>query len=164
MTSIALTPNVTAFLTMLSHSEGTDRPPAPENPYRCCYGYRHVIADLSDHPAITGEWKGEIITKGIYAGEPSTAAGRYPDQPTELDRRAGQTEAAGLHRASQDLWVVGALADLGALDLIISGQVGEAITRCRNVWASLPGGASGQPQASFAELMRAYTSAGGALV
>ena len=50
--------NVAAFLSMIASSEGTDR---AADPYRVCFGYKHTIADLGDHPAITGEWKGEGV-------------------------------------------------------------------------------------------------------
>ena len=68
-----MTPNEAAFLTMISTSEGTDM---ALDPYRVCFGYRHVIQSFADHPAITGEWMGEPLT-GAYSGEVSTAAGRY---------------------------------------------------------------------------------------
>src|SRR6202035_5065809 len=68
--------NIAAFLATIRHSEGTDK---AADPYRCCYAYRHIIVDLSDHPVITGEWHGESLA-GLgptYVGKVSTAAGAY---------------------------------------------------------------------------------------
>jgi len=77
-----MTPNLAAFFAMLAHSEGTDRAP---DPYRVCYAFRHTIVDLGFHPAEPRpphgavEWPGESISNlgAQYAGEVSTAAGRY---------------------------------------------------------------------------------------
>jgi muramidase (phage lysozyme) len=68
--------NLSAFLNTISHNEGTDRAP---DPYRVCFGFKHTIADLWDHPAATGEWKGEPLDflGPTYAGLISTAAGKY---------------------------------------------------------------------------------------
>ena len=40
--------NLQAFLSMISSSEGTDR--GDGDAYAVCYGYKHTIADFSDHP------------------------------------------------------------------------------------------------------------------
>lgn len=154
--------NVSAFLAMLSRSEGTDR---GRDPYRVCYGYKHTIASLADHPAVTGEWKGESIAQlgPQYAGMVSTAAGRYQlIRPTWLNCK----RALGLRdfsAASQDAAAVYLIKGRGALDDVQSGRIEAAIGKCRKEWASLPGAGYGQPERSMALLLDSYTAAGGAL-
>jgi lysozyme len=156
----AMTPNLAAFLMMISHSEGTDRAP---DPYRCCYAYRHTIVNLSDHPAITGEWAGESLSAlgPRYAHSISTAAGRYQiNKPSWLEgqRTLHLPDFTG---PSQDAWCVWCFKTKGAYELINSGNVAPAIGRLRETWASLPGGSSGQPQRSLASLVDVYSTAGG---
>ena len=159
-----MTPNVQAFLAMLSASEGTDRPPAPDNPYRCCFGFKHIIKDLSDHPTITGEWMGESIANlgPQYAHSISSAAGKYQIiRPTWISAKL----ALNLHdftAPSQDDAAIYLIKQKGALELINSGRVADAINLCHEIWASLPGSTANQPQTSFAALMMAYSKAGGA--
>ena len=45
--------------------------------------------------------------------------------------------------------------------MVQAGQFAEAIERCHDIWASLPGSRSGQPQATLATLTQFYTSNGG---
>lgn len=149
-----------AFLTMISRAEGTDR---AADPYRVCYSYRHTIEDLRDHPAVTGEWKGESIANlgPQYAGKISTAAGRYQIiKPTWLRCK----KALGLvdfSPASQDLAALYLVKGRGALEDVQSGDIATAIAKCRNEWASLPGGDSGQPQRRLEALLQTFTAAGG---
>jgi lysozyme len=156
---IDITQNGAAFLAMLRHSEGTDKSP---DPYRVCYGYHHTIVDLSDHPACTGEWLGERITIGTFTGMISTAAGAYQiTRPTWV----GWRNILGLPdftAPSQDQAALAIIDNKGALALINAGQVAEAIPLLHQVWASLPGGDSGQPEATMATLIQSYTESGGA--
>lgn len=156
-----MTPNESAFLAMIKRSEGTDRAP---DPYRVVYGFGHTIADLSDHPAVTGEWKGEKLDAlgPRYAGLVSTAAGAYQIiKPTWVTLKI-KLGLPDFGPESQDKAALELISEAKALDLIYGGQVAEAITRCHGIWASLPGSTSGQPQRTFAELIHAYGSAGGA--
>jgi muramidase (phage lysozyme) len=153
-------PNVQAFLAMIAHAEGTDR---ATDPYRVCYGFHHLIASFADHPALTGEWMGERITVGIYAGELSTAAGRYQiNKPTWLRLKA-KLGLICFDPTSQDDAAIQLISDNCALSLIRDGKLGAAVTKLSAIWASLPGGDSGQQEQLFASLQAAYTGAGGAL-
>jgi muramidase (phage lysozyme) len=147
---------------MLSHSEGTDR---VADPYRCCFGFKHTIVNLSDHPAVTGEWLGEPLDflGADYAGLHSSAAGRYQiTKGTWLACKAA-LRLPDFTAACQDDAAILLIKQKGGLDLILAGRVGDAIEACRGVWASLPGSASGQPQRSLAQLINAYGNAGGSL-
>ncbi len=159
--------NVQAFLTMIAYSEGTDR---KAEPYRVCYGYKHRIDDLSDHPSITGEWKGERLPDAMCAnagfgpGCVSTAAGRY--QFISSTWRAAKTALSlpDFSEDSQDQAAIWLIDKRGALDKVKAGDVQGAIKLCRAEWASLPGNGAGQPQRRLDELMSAFTGAGGVLV
>lgn len=171
-----MTPNVAAFLTMLAHSEGVDQVRDPTgalvDSYRVCYAKRHTIQDLNWHPHEerpdgSREWRGEglkdeyCIKLGLKPGCVSTAAGRYQITcPTWLGWKS-ILKLNDFGPAAQDDVAIQIIKKQGALDLVFAGCVGEAITACRAVWASLPGGPSGQPQRTFAELINAYGNAGG---
>lgn len=152
--------NVRAFLALIAYSEGTDR---AADPYRVCYGYRHTIADLSEHPAVSGEWKGEALDKlgPAYVGKVSTAAGRYQIiRPTWLAVRR-ELGLVDFGPTSQDLAAIHLVRKRGALDLVKAGQVADAVAKCRQEWASLPGAGYGQPERQMAALVNAFEAAGG---
>lgn len=146
---------------MVRHSEGTDR---AAEPYRVCFGFKHSISNLSQHPAVSGEWMGESLDflGGSYVGKISTAAGAYQiTRPTWLGIQA-ILRLPDFTGPSQDDAAIQLIKEKAALDLVFAGRVSDAITACRGIWASLPGGGSGQPQKSFAELINVYGSEGGA--
>lgn len=155
-------PQAAAFLAMIARSEGTDTEP---DPYRVCYGYSHTINSFHDHPAVTGEWRGLSIANlgPAYAGKISTAAGRYQIiKPTWLACKS----ALGLTNfspESQDRAALYLIKKRGALEDVEAGDIAVAIHKCRAEWASLPGGDSGQPQRRLAELLQAFSDAGGYL-
>ena len=134
--------NVTAWLSMIAASEGTDRAP---DPYRVCYGYAHTIADLSGHPATIGEWKGERLSDamckgaGLSAGCVSTAAGRYQMIRRTWGACAHALRLSDFGPASQDAAAVYLTKQRGALDDVQAGRIADAISKCRREWASLPG-------------------------
>jgi muramidase (phage lysozyme) len=155
---------------MISVSEGTASAP---DPYRVCYGKKHVIVDLTYHPAEkrpygAPEWGGETLTDqqcinaGFSPGCKSTAAGRYQITRPTWERIKVILGLQDFTAHSQDDACVQLLKECKALDLINAGRVAEAITACRHEWASLPGNAAGQPQTKFADLIQAYGNAGGA--
>lgn len=164
--------NVAAFLAMIAHAEGTDK---ASDPYRCCYSYKHTIVSLADHPALTGEWRGERMSEehckaaGYLSGKcVSTAAGRYQfNRPTWLDARAA-LRRKGVHLTSfrpehQDQAAVWLIDHLKALDDVKAGRIVEAMDKCKSRWASLPGAGKGQPERKSVDLLRYYKSKGGEL-
>lgn len=158
--------NVMAFLDVLKAAEGTSR---LFDPYRACFGYRHTIASFADHPAITGEWMGERLSDamcsraGFGPGCKSTAAGAYQIiRGTWLNIKA----AKGLRDfspASQDAAAVELIRRRGALNDVMSGRFSQAVNKCRNEWASLPGNFAGQGQRSLDQLTAWYAAKGGML-
>lgn len=157
-----MNPNLTAFLAMIRHSEGTDHAP---DPYRVVFGFGHTIADLSDHPAVTGEWCGTSIAflGPQYAGEISTAAGAYQITKHTWIALRNQLSLPDFSDSSQDAAAGELIEQKGAMQSVLAGDVAGAVALCHGIWASLPGSTSGQPQASLATLVAAYTGAGGVL-
>jgi muramidase (phage lysozyme) len=164
-----LSANAIAFLYLLSASEGTARYP---NPYAVCFGGKYVIQDFSDHPAILGVWKGELLSDricrgaGLKPGCRSTAAGAYQIiKPTwaVLKKQLGLPD---FYPPSQDTAVWVGLIDrvCRATNAIEKGDIELAIYLCRKQWASLPGAGYGQHENKKERLIEAYRTAGGMLV
>lgn len=163
--------NAQAFLQLLKLSEGTAD---QVDPYRVCYGYSHTIADLSEHPAVrradgSKEWAGErladamCINAGFAPGCVSSAAGAY-----QITRGTwvGARNALGLpdfSPASQDRAALYLVEKRGALEDVKAGRLAQAVSKCRNEWASLPGNYARQGQRSLEQLAAWYQSAGGNL-
>jgi len=156
--------NLHAALQTLYRAEGTAK---EADPYRVCYGYRHTIADLSEHPAITGEWRGEKLPDemcrkaGFGPGCISTAAGAGQlIKPTWIEAR----DALGLpdfSPNSQEAAIAYYFRKHGALQDVYAGRVADWVRKCRGRWASLPGNYAGQGQRSLATLQSWYEQAGG---
>jgi len=158
--------NIAAFLGMIRQAEGTA---SGSNPYAVCYGYRHTIADFSDHPAITGEWRGErlpdamCINAGFGPGCVSTAAGAYQIiKPTWLKMQA-DLSLPDFGPQSQDAAAVELIRRRAALEDVKAGRITDAINKCRNEWASLPGNYAKQGQRSVETLAAWYEQNGGTI-
>lgn len=167
-----MTPNFAAFLAMLSHSEGSDR---LADSYRACFTFRHTIIDLTYHPAEPRppdgaiEWigadghAGELITSGLYAGEHSTAAGRYQLILKTFLKCKAILRLNDFGAASQNDCAILLIRQHGAFDDVNAGAIPSAIAKCHNEWASLPGGTSGEPEHPTEFLIERYKAAGGVL-
>lgn len=158
-----MTPNLAAFLTMLSHSEGSDR---AVDSYRVCFKFSHVISSFADHPACDGEWKGESLDflGGKYIGMISTAAGRYQINRPTWKRLKDTLRLGDFTPTSQDDAAIELIKRAGALTMVNDGRLEDAIARCCQIWASLPGGTNGQPHLAIADEQVAYEAAGGSLI
>lgn len=169
-----VTPNIAAILATIAHGEGTDRPPAPADSYRTCFKFRHVIESFAQHPHAcrpdgTREWAGESLTDAqcIAAGlKPpchSSAAGRYQINLPTFERLSSVLRTSGFGPQVQDDMAIQLIKEQGALDLVMGGQVTEALAKCAPIWASLPGNKACQPHAAIADLIHVYMSEGGSL-
>ncbi|MGA7524689.1 MAG: glycoside hydrolase family 104 protein [Acidobacteriaceae bacterium] len=147
--------NIDAFLATLRHSEGTDLYPNPYAATFACNVTHFMISDFSDHPHALG-WPG-YLWNGIH----DTASGAYQiTYPTWITLKA-RLHLADFTPPSQDAAAIELIRETGALDLVNTGQVVDALSKCRNIWASLPGSQSGQPQAKMSDLVQFYTENGG---
>lgn len=159
--------NVQAFLALIRYAEGTERNGL--DPYRVCYGYSHTIQDLSDHPAVTGEWRGQRLPDamcrgaGFGPGCVSTAAGAYQFISSTWAGCKKALRLPDFGQESQDLAAIYLIRQRGALDDVEQGRITEALNKCRREWASLPGAGYGQPERKAAELIAVYERAGGFL-
>jgi len=163
-------PNQGAFLSVLSHSEGTDRAHfngVLVDPYRVCFAERHVIVSLATHPAVSGEWIGidgkigeplDFLGAG-YIGERSTAAGRYQIRKQTFLELSAALRTSDFAPGTQD-----DIKRCGALTAVNEGDIGTAIMLCSSVWASLPGSKSRQPQATMSALRAAFAVSGGVVL
>ena len=158
--------NVSAFLEAIARAEGTAQ---RADPYRVCYGYRHTIISLKEHPAVSGEWKGERLSDdmcraaGFGPGCVSTAAGKYQLIRPTWQALKTRLQLPDFGPASQDRAAVQLLKDSGALGAIEKGQFSFAVAAARKTWASLPGAGYAQPERSLSFLQTAYLNAGGTL-
>ncbi len=159
--------NIAALLQAIAQAEGTAN---QADPYRVCYAYRHTIVSLREHPAITGEWKGERLTDqqcagaGLGPGCVSTAAGKYQIIRPTWERMRDRLGLRDFGPASQDAAAIELLRETGALARIQAGDLAGAIAAARRTWASLPGaGYAGQGMRTMGYIQTAYLDAGGAL-
>lgn len=158
---------IAAMLQAIREAEGTA---SRGDPYRVCYSYRHTIVSFADHPAVTGEWRGETLTDAQCAGAKlgpgciSSAAGAYQFiKPTWL-RLKNKLGLPDFSPASQDAAAAELIKEFGAMPLLEQGRLSEAIAKFKSQWASMPGAGYGQGERSIAWMTARFTEAGGVLV
>lgn len=116
---MAIEPKIKAFLDLIGKSEGAD--------YNILYG-GSKFTDFSKHP-------NKAITAG---GITSTAAGKYQFLNRTWVGVATRLKLKDFSPASQDAAAIQLLKDRGAYNLIISGEITQAIYLCSKEWASMP--------------------------
>jgi muramidase (phage lysozyme) len=156
--------NRKAFLTMLGVSEGTVTSPATK-----CDGYDvivtgvegkpEVFTDFSDHPFASGRPSKVVNRRGLT----SNASGRYQIMLKDWPHYKSLLGLPDFSPASQDLYALQLIRERGALPLIDGGEIITAVSRVKNLWASLPGAGYGQAENHLDSLILAYHKAGGVL-
>lgn len=149
--------NVLAFLDMLAWSEGTDRPGQATHDQ----GYDVIVGGAlftgyADHP--------RKLIPLPKLGIKSTAAGRYQLLSRYFDAYKRQLGLPDFSPASQDKIALQQIRERRALLDIQAGRIPDAIAKCRNIWASLPGAGYGQLEHKLDDLIDHYLAAGGVLV
>lgn len=150
-------PNVKAFLDMLALSEGTVKY-GKNDGYDVLFGGGTFDNGYVDHPRIkvTRPMGGKSIT--------STAAGRYQHLSRTWDDIVKRYGFRGRFTPeAQDLAAIKLIQERRAYDDVKAGRFPEAVKKCRNIWASLPGAGYGQPEHKLDTLVAAYQKAGGQL-
>ena len=142
-----------AFLDMLAWSEGTDKPGQPTKNH----GYDVIVGgslftSYADHPR-------KLIT--LNPRLKSTAAGRYQLLSRYWDAYRSQLGLRDFSPASQDAVALQQIKERRALQLIDEGYIRQAIDRCSNIWASLPGAGYGQHEHKVENLLKKFVEAGG---
>lgn len=155
--------NVLAFLDMLAWSEGTGNSSATQND-----GYDvivtgadkapEVFTDYTAHPFAAGR-KSKLIRPGLT----SNASGRYQFMLRDYAHYRDQLNLPDFGPISQDVWAIQLIREQRAIADIKAGRISAAITKCSNIWASLPGAGYGQREHKLADLTAHYIAAGGAL-
>ncbi|HHT7559296.1 glycoside hydrolase family 24 protein [Raoultella ornithinolytica] len=142
-----------AFLDMLAWSEGTDKPgqPTKNRGYDVIVG-GSLFSNYADHPR-------KLVT--LNPKLKSTAAGRYQLLSKWWDAYRKQLGLKDFSPASQDQVALQQIKERGALPLIDSGNIRQAIDRCSNIWASLPGAGYGQFEHKADNLIAKFKAAGG---
>ena len=142
-----------AFLDMLAWSEGTDngRQQTNNRGYDVIVG-GSIFTDYSDHPR-------KLVT--LNPKLKSTAAGRYQLLSKWWDAYRKQLGLKDFSPASQDAVALQQIKERRALELIDAGDIRQAIDRCSNIWASLPGAGYGQFEHKADNLIAKFKAAGG---
>lgn len=133
-------PNMAAFLDMLAFSEGTSTVSGSDNGYNVNVG-RALFNGYAKHPRIP------VMTRWGW----SDAAGRYQIMAAipgriKTDTWDWASRACGVldfSPSAQDKVAVYLITRRGALADIQAGRLGDAITKYRKEWASLPGAGYG---------------------
>jgi muramidase (phage lysozyme) len=148
--------NLLAFLDMLAWSEGTDHPRQRtlDQGYDVIVG-GSLFAGYADHPR-------KLIALPKL-GIKSTAAGRYQLLSRYYDAYKRQLGLADFSPVSQDMIAIQQIRERRALPDIQAGRIAQAIAKCRNIWASLPGAGYGQHEHKLDDLLAHYVAAGGVL-
>ncbi|ENL7676811.1 MULTISPECIES: glycoside hydrolase family 24 protein [Enterobacter cloacae complex] len=142
-----------AFLDMLAWSEGTDKPGQPTKNH----GYDVIVGgslftSYADHPR-------KLVT--LNPRLKSTAAGRYQLLSRYWDTYRSQLGLKDFSPDSQDAVALQQIKERRALQLIDEGYILQAIDRCSNIWASLPGAGYGQHEHRIENLLKKFKEAGG---
>jgi muramidase (phage lysozyme) len=148
--------NTDAFLTMIAVSEGTE--PIGDHGYNCIVGSTAqnpiLFANYADHPRLRIHLRPDLV---------STAAGRYQILERYYDAYKFQLDLKDFSPPSQDAIALQMIRERDALTDIEAGRFDEAVAKCANLWASLPGNTYGQHQNSLEALREAFTGAGGSV-
>ena len=139
---------------MLAWSEGTDngRQKTRNHGYDVIVG--RAVTDYSDHPR-------KLVT--LNPKLKSLSAGRYQLLSRWWDAYHKQLGLKDFSPKSQDAVALQQIKERGALPMMIDrGDIRQAIDRCSNIWASLPGaGVYGQFEHKADSLIAKFKEAGG---
>ena len=142
-----------AFLDMLAWSEGTDngRQKTRNHGYDVIVGGRAIYRLLRSPSQL------------VYA-KPKTQINRRRTLPASFPLVGCLPQAAWPERLlseSQDAVALQQIKERGALPMIDRGDIRQAIDRCSNIWASLPGAGYGQFEHKADSLIAKFKEAGG---
>ncbi|MCZ0751146.1 glycoside hydrolase family 104 protein [Aeromonas enteropelogenes] len=144
--------NLTAFLDLIAWSEGTKG--LGDDGYNKLVNPGGLFDSYASHP-------NQLIE--VRPGLSSTAAGRYQFLSTYWPHYRDQLGLPDFGPASQDAWAVQLIREQRALADVEAGDIEAAVTKCANIWASLPGAGYNQPEHTLADLQARFTEYGGVL-
>ena len=157
--SLAGSKNALAFLDMLAWSEGTSTSKYTRND-----GYDVIVGGLNSPNTFTSYagHPGVLVTVNTK-GLKSTAAGRYQLLKRYWSHYRDLLKLSDFGPVSQDRIALRQILECKALPDIHAGRAPDAIAKCRNIWASLPGAGYGQHERKLDDLIAHYIAAGGRL-
>ncbi len=130
---------------------GDNRQPTRNHGYDVIVG-GELFTDYSDHPR-------KLVT--LNSKLKSTAAGRYQLLSRWWDAYRKQLGLKDFSPKSQDAVALQQIKERGALPMIDRGDIRQAIDRCSNIWASLPGAGYGQYEHKIGDLIARFKEVGG---
>ncbi|MBL0666035.1 glycoside hydrolase family 104 protein [Aeromonas jandaei] len=145
-------PQVAAFLDMIAYSEGTKG--RGDDGYNKLVNPAGFFGDYSTHPNVS-----VIVRPGLV----STAAGRYQHLSKHWRHYQMLLALPDFGPESQDSWAIQLIRERKALDDVLKGRIPQAVAKCANIWASLPGAGYGQREHKLADLLAKFTQFGGVL-
>lgn len=149
--------NVCAFLDMLAWSEGTSTSQHTKDD-----GYDVIVGGIDSPNRMTSyvDHPGVLVTVN-KKGLKSTAAGRYQLLKRYWKHYRMELGLMQFSPISQDKVALQQIREQRALDDIKAGRIESAISKCRNIWASLPDAGYGQREHDLDDLVAHYIAAGG---
>jgi muramidase (phage lysozyme) len=143
--------NLCAFLDMLAYAEGTTL-------YGGDDGYNVLVGgtlfdSYEHHPRIYVPLTRYKVT--------SSAAGRYQFLAKTWDALKAKLSLPDFGPVSQDRAAIQLIRERKAYQDVKNGDIRTAISKCRNIWASLPGAGYGQREHKLSDLLAVYSKAGG---
>lgn len=149
--------NVLRFLDLIAWSEGTSPVKGSDDGYNVLYG-GGLFEGYADHPGkkLTFPINGKPVT--------STAAGRYQLLARYwYSYRVSLKLVGGFTPENQDRVALQQIRERRALDDIKAGRIEQAIGKCSNIWASMPGNTYGQNPHKLDKLLAQWSKLGGTL-
>lgn len=150
-----MSPNLKAFLDMIAWSEIGPALLAVSDD-----GYNVIVGSTAQHPILFSDYSHHPMLHSVRMN--SDAAGRYQFMGRYWPAYKSQLNLPDFGHDSQDKWCVQLIGECHARDDIEAGQIESAIRKCSSRWASLPGNTYGQRTNAIADLIAAYSRAGGA--
>lgn len=147
--------NLKAVLDTIAWSEGTTKIAGSDDGYNVIVGGTLFNNGYADHP--------RKLVDLPRLGIKSTAAGRYQLLSRYWDAYRKQLNLKDFGHASQDAVAIQQIRERKALEDIEAGRIEQALAKCSNIWASLPGAGYGQHEHKAADLIAQYQKQGGTL-
>lgn len=154
--------NVLAFLDMLAWAElGTDYLKRSDDGYNVIVtgidGQLELFASYAEHPFAGGR-KSKLINR---RGLTSNASGRYQQMLKDWPHYRKLLGLEDFGPVSQDRLAIQHVRECRALPDVIAGRIVQAVAKCRNIWASLPGAGYNQREHLIDDLLAHFIAAGG---
>lgn len=144
--------NMAAFLDLLAYAEGT-KGRGDQDGYNKLVNPAGYFNDYSHHPNQRVQVKPGLV---------STAAGRYQFLSRHWPHYKAQLGLPDFGPQSQDRWAIQLIRERRAINDVEAGRIAQAIAKCSNIWASLPGANyPGQPMRKLDELQAKFVEFGG---